>query len=226
MAITATHHDLFRRLPISRGSSLLEIGEANWYGDLDPQSVGLTRRESLFDVAKEFYESWISPGWIVSVDMNGTENALRHDLNSPFDLGERFGVVINHGTAEHVFNIGQVFRTIHNHCEVDGWMIHDAPFTGWINHGFYCLHPTLFYDIAAANCYEVVLVAIHEAKSLAIVRMDSRDHVLRVAEHIPNNSLLFAAFRKRVDQPFAVPMQCHYTHGASVAARKAWETMR
>lgn len=224
MAITATHCELLRSLPIKCGSSLLEIGEANWYGDIDPESVGLTRQENLFDIAKEFYHQWFAPERLVAVDINGSRSALRNDLNQPFDLGDRFDVVINHGTAEHVFNIAQVFQTMHDHCEVNGWMIHDAPFLGWIDHGFYCLQPTLFYDVALANCYEISLMAIHELKSKAILRLESRDHVARI--ELPMNSMLFVAFRKRVQQPFVIPIQGYYSQTLSPAGNHAWETRR
>ena len=226
MAITATHHDLCRSLNVRRGSTLLEIGEANWYGDIDPQSVGLARRENLFDVAKEFYQRWFSPSEIVSVDKNGGEHAVRLDLNHALHLQKRFGVVINHGTAEHVFNVAQVFRTMHDHCDVDGWMIHDAPFTGWIDHGFYCLHPTLFYDLASANRYEVACVAIHEIRSRVICKLESRDHVSAIADSIPRNSMLFAAFRKRVDVVFEIPYQGYYARTISTASARAWEQNR
>lgn len=228
MAITATLYELLKSLPVRRGASLLEIGEANWYGDLEPSSVGLANSQSLFAVAKEFYQSWFEPTECVAVDMSGTESALRLDLNGPLNLGRAFEVVINHGTAEHVFNIAHVFASMHEHCAVDGWMIHDAPFLGWVDHGFYCLQPTLFYDLALANCYEVAFVAIHETKSRVIIRLESREHVHRLAEsgQIPMNSMLFVALRKRVDRPFMLPMQGYYSRTISKDASKAWEELR
>lgn len=209
MAITATHYELLKSLPIPRGSTLLEIGEANWYGDVDPAVILNGREEhdcltvelldrarrtgNLFTVAKAFYWRHFAPGKHVAIDCHGTPSSLRLDLNSAIDLGEQFDVVINHGTAEHIFNIGQVFKTIHDHCELGGWMIHDAPFVGWVDHGFYCLQPTLFYDLAMANCYEVAMVAIHETKSRQIIRVESRDQIGELAQagSIPNNSMLF-----------------------------------
>lgn len=226
MAISATLYELLAGLPVARGSTLLEIGEANWYGDLDPESVGLERDSNLFHIAKQFYNDWFVPSKSVAIDMNGSDNALRLELNLPINIGELFDVVINHGTAEHIFNIAQVFESIHNHCDVNGWMIHDAPFNGWIDHGFYCLQPTLFYDVALANCYETHLVAIHEVKSRQIVRLHSRDDVIRMAESIPRNALLFAAFRKRVEQPFRIPVQGYYARTISRESQLAWSAMR
>lgn len=134
---------------------------------------------------------------------------LRLDLNKPIDLGEQFDVVINNGTAEHVFNIAQVFKTIHDHCAIGGLMIHDAPLLGWLDHGFYCLQPTLFYDLATVNCYEIVKVAIHEIKSQTIINIERREQL--AAAGVPDEAMLFIAFKKRFDVPFSFPMQGRYS---------------
>lgn len=222
MSITAPHYrflnSLKRSLPSA--SSLLEIGEANWYGDVTPDFECAS--DNLFAITKAFYASLFSPSRIVSVDRNGTPDALRHDLNYALPTNELFDVVINHGTAEHVFNIAQVFQTIHDHCETGGLMIHDAPFNGWIDHGFYCLNPTLFYDLAAANNYEVLRVAIGAIGADEDITLTSRDHVHRLAGKIPVNALLLVALRKIIDLPFRVPMQGYYAQTISEEAQAAW----
>jgi hypothetical protein len=259
MAITATHYRLFKSLPLPQGGSLLEIGEANWYGDVthdellrdfkDDVYVEAIRTRDLFAIAKAFYASTFNPSRIVSIDQGGTTAAVRHDLNKPLpDVSIRgvvdpavsdnirslwdkcwtFDVIINHGTAEHIFNIAQVFRTMHDACAVNGLMVHDAPFTGWIDHGFYCLNPTLFYDLAAANCYEIVRVAIHTVEGQKIIPLEGRDHVasLATAGKIPNNSQLFVALRKLCDKPFKIPTQGVYAGALSAAGKQAWERLR
>lgn len=230
MAISAPHYQLLKSikhlLPV--GGSLLEIGEANWYGDMEPD-FPYEEKENLFSVAKCCYYSLFAPRKIVSIDFNGTPSALRLDLNGPIELVEQFDVTINHGTAEHVFNIGQVFATMHAHCTDGGLMIHESPFTGWIDHGFYCLQPTLFYDLAAANCYEVVLVALETIQPPKVIRLESRDHVaaLATAGTLPNNAMLFVVFRKRGEAAFRIPMQGYYSrHGLSAAGQRAWSNLR
>lgn len=203
MAITATHYRLFKSLPLPQGGSLLEIGEANWYGDLDPREAadlsGLDPGSDTyeFDICKRVYAAIFSPSRFVAIDQGGA-TAVRLDLNKPLGYhtalveyspngdpliaDRKFDVIINHGTAEHIFNIAQVFRTMHDACAEGGLMVHDSPFTGWIDHGFYCLHPTLFYDLAAANCYEIVKVAIHTIEGQQIIPLEGRDHVAKLAQ--------------------------------------------
>ncbi len=224
---------------LPRGGSLLEIGEANWYGDVNTLDIlnnlegedRLTLTDAkvakdLFAIAKHFYKSLFAPAIIVSVDMHGNKDALRFDLNQPISLDRQFDVVINHGTAEHIFNVGQVFKTMHDRCDLNGVMIHDAPFKGWIDHGFYCFQPTLFYDLAMANCYEIAYVAVYEIKSGLIIRVDSREHVPDVSAKAPDNCNLFVVFRKRIEQEFRLPMQGYYAGSISDQAKQVWEVNR
>jgi hypothetical protein len=133
-------------------------------------------------------------------------------------------VVINHGTAEHIFNIAQVFISIHSACKVGGLMIHESPFTGWIDHGFYCLQPTLFYDLAAANGYEIVSVDVEEIKSQTIIPIKDRDRFTQ--QTFPDNSMLFVVFRKRTAEPFRIPAQGYYAKTLSEAGHEAWSALR
>lgn len=228
MAISSTHAALLKRLKplLPHGGTLLEIGEANWYGDVDPDFP--SDNSEPFAIAKAFYASLFSPSRIVSVDMNGTAAAWKRDLNKPLPPLGAFDVVINHGTAEHVFNIAQVFASMHAACKVGGLMIHESPFTGWIDHGFYCLQPTLFYDVAAANGYEIVSVDIEEIESVTILRVESRDRIAELARErrIPDNSMLFVVFRKVKAESFAIPQQGYYAQTLSEAGKEAWETLR
>ena len=128
---------MFEHGLLPRNGAMLEIGEANWY-DLDPLSMvddikkfvrEADRRDALvkrltdvvdrqeenylFDIAKVFYQLFFAPSEMQAVDFEGTPTAHRLDLNCPIALARRFDVVINHGTAEHIFNIAPVFKTMH-----------------------------------------------------------------------------------------------------------------
>lgn len=239
MALTAPLVRILRELQplLPRGGSLLEIGEANWYGDIDPAEAGdISRldREAgsyWFDVCKVFYRGLFDPERMAAIDFNGTLAALRVDLNDGAAAAEAvrdgdYDVVLNNGTAEHIFNIGQVFRTMHDHCATGGLMIHDAPFTGWIDHGFYTLQPGLFYDLAAANGYEVVRVFVTELRTNTVIPVEGRDHIAMLADagKIPMNAGLVVVLRKLGERAFKLPWQGYYSGQLSEAGRKAWET--
>lgn len=80
------------------------------------------------------------------------------DLNSeniPQELENKFDVIINHGTIEHVFHIPNCFKNIFNLLKVGGRIIHSAPSSNCLDHGFYSFSPTLFYDWYTQNNWQV-----------------------------------------------------------------------
>lgn len=239
MAIAAPHYrcllDLHAAGELPQGGSILEIGEANWYEDIEvPKEIGgpdpfikLGIRYFLdnYAVVKAIYEWLFATRDVVSIDLHGP-TALQLDLNGPIDLKRQFTTVFNHGTAEHIFNVANVFKVMHDHCAVGGLLIHESPFTGWIDHGFYTLQPTLYYDLARANGYAVVAVVVTQIQSQLAMRIVSREHLLAFALHVPNNAMLFVAMRKTTDASFRVPMQGVYADAVSDEALKAWHTLR
>jgi len=78
------------------------------------------------------------------------------DLNDPPSGRPDFDIVTNFGTSEHVVNQASVFRFMHELTAVNGVMLHSIPAAGGRDHGFFNYHPGLFFDLAAANRYEVL----------------------------------------------------------------------
>ncbi len=74
------------------------------------------------------------------------------DLNYPQDLGQ-WDLVIDPGTTEHCFNIGQALMNAANAVAPGGLILHTPPLS-MMNHGFYCLMPTLFHDFYGQNEWE------------------------------------------------------------------------
>lgn len=238
MAISKTHFLLLQELKakgvLQQGGSILEIGKANWYGDAPVSLVDpdLPVDADPFQIARRVYETLLSPRVVTSIDLDhAAVDAQRHDLNTveaaSGDVGA-FDLCINHGTAEHIFNIANVFRLMHDATADGGVMIHESPFTGWVDHGFYSLQPTLFWDVAAANGYEVVGMWLEHLASQTIIQVLDRGHVLWMtrADQLPNNAMLFVVMRKGGDAEFRVPMQSVYSAGATEETRKAWRELR
>ena len=78
------------------------------------------------------------------------------DLNRPVRLPATFDCVTNFGTAEHVYSVGQVFESAHQLLAPGGVALHALPAFGDVNHGFYNIHPCLYFELGRANDYEVV----------------------------------------------------------------------
>jgi hypothetical protein len=77
------------------------------------------------------------------------------DLNERQNIDKTYDVVIDVGTLEHCFNIGQALMNMASMVAKDGFIIHCNPFN-WGNHGFYGLNPTLYNDFYEQNGFEVV----------------------------------------------------------------------
>lgn len=90
-----------------------------------------------------------------SLDLLDARADLIRDFNQPVILSEQFDLATNFGTAEHVFNIGQLFRSIHDAIRPGGIALHVLPAFGDVNHGFYNIHPTIYFDLATANGYTI-----------------------------------------------------------------------
>lgn len=246
MAISAPHYrclrELHRRGELPQGGSILEIGEANWYGDLCPTKVHgelgdspnyddqIRKEWAAFDFVKWLYRKFFATQSVASIDMNGTPEASKRDLNIPIIPmdGVPYETVINHGTAEHIFNIGQVFRTMHDNCAVGGLMIHESPFTGWIDHGFWTIQPTAYFDLCTANGYALVYMAVTQIEQNLAVPIESREQLLQMAKAggVPNNSMLWVAMRKQLDEEFKIPIQGVYSGALSDEAKAAWSQLR
>ena len=91
-----------------------------------------------------------------SIDVDDTRATYRVDLNRPDIQLSEYDVVTNFGTTEHVFNIGEAFKTVHNLTKPGGLSLHCVPCFAFINHGFYNIHPNLFVEMVRANKYEFV----------------------------------------------------------------------
>ncbi len=87
---------------------------------------------------------------------------LNRDLEQDYGYAERFSLVTNNGTGEHVFNQHSVFKNVHALCETGGLMVHVMPFVYYVNHGFYSYHPGLYHDLARANGYRLLLLGFAE----------------------------------------------------------------
>lgn len=239
--------------------TVVEFGESNWYGDvplarlgrdlvrfvtepgrrqkIEGELAGLTSQigagtapaDYLWRLAKIFFDIFLDRPSITSVDLGGTASAIKADLNRPLSLGRQFDLALDFGTAEHVFDVGQFFRTVHEATSPGGHMIHGLPFQGWIDHGFYNFQPTFLWDLAEANSYQMERLLHCQLVPPQLAPVPSREHLLRLAEkrELGENVLLYAVMRKAADEsPFRVPIQGYYRGALSQEAQTAWLKLR
>lgn len=258
MAITHIEYALIRRMKegelLPSKPSLLELGQSNWYGDVTfetfVQDIALFEQDTdraadlqkravqiaqvqgenwLFALADVFWEAFLGEHTYTAIDFDGVDDrAHPYDLNEPIPLTDEYDIVCNFGTAEHVFNIYQVFKTVHERTKVGGWMLHGLPFQGWVDHGFYTIQPTLYFDLVAANGYGEGVYLYAELQPPKVVQLEGRQTVHEIVERdeLGANPMIFAAMRKLEDKPFKAPIQGYYDRRLDEQAAKRWETLR
>lgn len=181
--------------------SVIEFGNQRYTADRD------------FATTQGFYESL---GFLyLALDVNEKFGAKIADLN---ETGHSFraDLITNNGTSEHIFDQRAVFQNAHEMTK--GLMLHVLPFTPWLNHGFYNYNPILFRDLAAANDYEMVFIALAnrtgewiELGPEGFVEKRPYEVAAYVEKLIPNGEVSIVSILKKTrDLPFRLPFQGKY----------------
>lgn len=175
-------------LALSRPFSVCELGA---------QGLSIVGRRN---ASPRAWWSELGCGRYESIDGNG-ESTFTHDLNTPLPYAldgstvvrkwaDRFDLVTDFGTGEHIFDQAQVWRTLHDLVKPGGYIVFDRPTTDYYKHCFYLVNECLVRDLAAANDYDVVWL---ERQAMA------RGNLIRGAFRAP-----------AAKQPFRIPQQGRY----------------
>jgi hypothetical protein len=162
-----------------------------------------------------------------ALDISSFEGAeIIFDLNRrdiPSELEQKYSIVFNGGTLEHVFHLPNALKSLDRLVQPDGFIMHVMPYNNWPDHGFYQFSPTLLFDYYAANGGSVV-----EAALVWIDKSESdRWYVQPLSEHgvagpLPKStqcgrSLLCALVRARQPpQQQLSPTQRYYSSSVAV----------
>ena len=82
-------------------------------------------------------------------------NEILCDLNHPFKAPHEYDMVLDPGTLEHCFNVGQAAFNMAGMVKKGGYIIHQNPFNCG-NHGFYGLNPTWYADFYRENGFTLL----------------------------------------------------------------------
>ena len=140
------------------------------------------------------------------------------DLNQPLasDLVGAFDIVLDAGTMEHCFNVGQAIRNILDMAKVGGFVLHLNPMT-MVNHGFFNFSPTFYHDFYGQNGHQL-MAPIHGVAVNGIdVKSYQVDHVRRQSIADPNG-MIMCVVRKSHGNPAAWPMQSKYLNNPTLKA--------
>lgn len=112
------------------------------------------------DIYTETFFRRLGYSSVDSIDFSDFEGAsIIQDLSKPLDpsLQERFDVIYDGGTCEHIFELPTAYRNLHAMLRPGGVLIGHAPCNNWINHSFYQINPEMVYGFwEKALGYEII----------------------------------------------------------------------
>ncbi|KAA0579306.1 hypothetical protein [Azospirillum sp. Sh1] len=237
MAISALMLHWFARLKRKgvwpAGGSMLELGPQDILttepvlqsvlNDLFGDEKGREAKESIIqdgtflpNAQVALYKS-LGASSYVSLDFLDSRSRYRMNLNDPVDIAERFDILTNFGTSEHIFNIGMSFRNADFLTKQNGIILFILPTFGHINHGFYNIHPTLYFDFAKMNEYSIE----------DILYIDNFGVRCRLAEREPSQPIDFDHLPIKLSASVAAPMlerqvAERYIHNATAPETRAY----
>tara|TARA_B100000475_G_scaffold118760_1_gene86643 strand:+ start:1558 stop:2319 length:762 start_codon:yes stop_codon:yes gene_type:complete len=129
-------------------------------------------------------------------------NEIMIDLNYPNVtrlLSSKYDLVIDNGTLEHCFNIGEALINIARLVRDEGFIFHINPLV-MINHGFYNISPTLFYDFYTANHFAFIKALASGNHTQQLIEVNPTKRFLWFKEFNGEESILnFTVSRKKSD---------------------------
>jgi len=131
--------------------------------------LGISRHAIAMLKSSQFGESFftlLGAKQVSSLDASAYEGATYvHDLNLPLPVAllQRFSVVYDGGTLEHVFNFSQALKNCMEMVHVGGHFVQGSVANNFMGHGFWQLSPELLYRVFTPhNGYRIEAVVLHE----------------------------------------------------------------
>lgn len=131
------------------------------------------------------------------------------DLNHPLpaDYSQKYDLVLDTGTCEHCFNIGQAAINLASLVKKDGFLIQAVPLNMY-NHGFYNVNPTWFHDFYSANGFQIQYLqgVANIVWNPQVFDLPAFDRI----REVPPNSIIIAVVKREEISPFNLPTQHKY----------------
>lgn len=136
-------------------------------------AIGIPREQTSTILQGQFAEplfALLGAREVSSVDASDYERPTEiHDFNQPLpaSLANRFSVVHDGGTIEHVFNIPQAFKNCMEMVRVGGHFIQVNVANNYMGHGFWQFCPELIHRIfSRENGFQIKVVLLHENEGI------------------------------------------------------------
>lgn len=166
-------HDVVKDKSL-RKDNICQLGKQWLYFDEEYFEEFLTKRNIQYisnnkfkfknSVPNEVFFEHLGFKEVYSLDVSNYENpSFVADLNLDVDekLHNKFDCIYDGGTIEHVFNIPKFFENIFKMLKVGGYIMHMTPSNNFLDHGFYSISPTLYYDYYSKNKFKILKSSVY-----------------------------------------------------------------
>lgn len=196
--------DLFSEDLVTKLVAREDGDEVKKYHGLPDNFGPIYSTESLFE------ELRVQSDFIDVKKLRGPEKIV--DLNSelPDEFHSAYDLVIDTGTLEHCFNIGQAFRSMCEMTKLGGAVITMAPMT-IINHGFWNFSPTAYFDGFQQNGFSLAFLQGRTKGEGGVKMIDFADKPIK-RMIVPPEAVLMCVARKVKEEEFTWPIQSKYRH--------------
>ncbi len=154
-------------------SNTLQVGRQGMHTDVGSLGRALAVSRISADAAtiaqnkySEAFFSALGATCISSLDVSDYEGAtIIHDLNQPIpiELSQRFSVVHDGGTLQHVFNFPQALKNCMEMVRVGGHFTQVSNANNFMGFAFWQISPELIYRVfTPQNGFNIVAVLLHE----------------------------------------------------------------
>ena len=165
-----------------------------------------------------------------SFDCSDYESATHlHDLNQelPDCYKERYSMVLDGGSLEHVFNFPVALRNCMEMVQIGGHYLASTPVNNLTGHGFYQFSPELYSSsLSEANGYEMLGMAAYEdvpsARWFAVVNPSSVSSRVTLINRVPTILLVVARRIQKTALFKSMPQQIHYVHMWRDRNKEVW----
>jgi SAM-dependent methyltransferase len=188
-----------------------------------PQSVEILRWHGLVgmlphvrDTAALFAACGIAMEVIDIAELRGGERIVDLNLPLPDDMVEAYDLVIDTGTLEHCFNVGQALVNVARSIAKGGYLVHAAPMNIY-NHGFWNFNPTLYFDFFEDNGFRIEFLQGMSGHVFAGMKAVPLQPFQRFDTAPPRTAIYVVARREEV-RPTVFPVQRKYRPAPPPAA--------
>jgi len=193
---------------------------------------GFTNLNPSLVLDQEIFFNSLGYNTVDTLDVDDYEGAnIILDLNKKIenkDYIKNYDLIYDGGTFEHIFNIGTALNNISILLNTNGVIFHSNPCNGYIDHGFFQISPTLYFDYYLQNNFDVISCTL-EDNTIGIRNFNINQDLYRTLTpdfsifNSPKCKISFCARKKIDSNEFITPQQSYYLSTWNQGAQKKYK---